>query len=54
MKNNRNSTRKSFLSFGVLSPQDTVAQQVTTVQPSLEKKVPQATFKTWRLRRYES
>jgi hypothetical protein len=57
MKSNhtsRTATRKGFLSFGVLSPQHRVEQQAPTMQPTLEKKVQQAAFKAWSLRRYET
>lgn len=50
----RTATRKSFLVFGVLSPQNRAEQQVPTMKPKIEKNIPQAVFKVWRLRRYET
>jgi hypothetical protein len=62
MKSNHtsgNARRKGFLSFGVLSPQNrfeqqTLVQPIQPIEPILEKKVQQAAFKAWRLRRYET
>jgi hypothetical protein len=55
MKNNHTATRKSFLVFGVLSPQTTVEQQPLMAQPILQKQSQQqAALRAWRLRRYES
>jgi hypothetical protein len=48
-------SRKSFLSFGVLSPQPRAQQQELIVQPNLEKQVQQqATFRLWKVRGYEA
>jgi hypothetical protein len=51
----RTATRKSFLSFGVLSPQDRPEQQMLTVEPRLEQKARRQTmFKVFRLRGYKT
>jgi hypothetical protein len=49
----RTASRKSFLSFGVLSPQNRRQERELPMQENVIQKVPQRTpFKDWKLKRY--
>ncbi len=54
-RNPKTASRKSFLSFGVLSPQNKTQERELPPQENVIQKVPQqATFRVWKLKRYEA
>jgi hypothetical protein len=51
--NPKSGSRKSFLSFGVLSPQDRRQEQELLTQETITQKASQQIrFKDWKLKRY--